>query len=141
MNRLERVYQMTIDAYGYRISPRMPLRYRSARSLQRVYWDTEHKLLSMGDANLLSGLLELSLNTRCATSIEIYKRNPKEPHKTYVTRYKGYPDGGVSILHYVKVVPHHSMTLRSHTVKKLAGAGDGMGGHRTEEVYNGQHYL
>jgi hypothetical protein len=134
MERLEKVYQMTINAYGYRISPRMPLRYRSARSLQRVYWDTEHKLLSMNAAYLLSSLLETSLLTRCVTSMELYKRNPKEPHKTYVTRYKGYPDGGVSILHYVKVVPHHSMTLRSHVAKKLAAAAGGMGRHRTEEV-------
>ena len=113
MERLERVYQMTIDAYGYRISPRMPLRYRSARSLQRVYWDTEHKLLSMNAAYLLSSMLEMSLTTRCVTSMELYKVAPKEPHKTYVTRYKGYPDGGVSILHYVKVEPHHSITLSS----------------------------
>jgi hypothetical protein len=134
MDRLERVYQMTIDAYGYRISPRMPLRYRSARSLQRVYWDTEQKHLPMDDAKLLSGLLELSLNTRCVTSMELSKTNPDEPHRQLITRYKGYPDGGVSILHYEKVLPHHSMVLRSHTTKKLAAVGGGMGGHRTEEV-------
>ena len=119
MNRLENVYQMTIDAYGYRISPRMPLRYRSARSLQRIYWDTEHKLLPMDDAKLLSGLLELSLNTRCVTSMELSKTNPEEPYKKRITRYKGYPDGGVSILHYEKVAPHHSMVLRSHTRRNL----------------------
>ena len=133
MDRLERVYQMTIDAYGYRISPRMPLRYRSARSLQRVYWDTEHKHLSMADAKLLSGLLELSLNTRCVTSMELSKTNPEEPYRKQITRFKGYPDGGVSILHYEKVLPHHSMVLRSHTAKKLAGAAAGQGGQRAEE--------
>lgn len=133
MERLEKVYQMTIDAYGYRISPRMPLRYRSARSLQRVYWDTEHKHLPMADAKLLSGLLELSLNTRCVTSMEIMKYAPNEPHRQLITRYKGYPDGGVSILHYEKVLPHHSMVLRSHTAKKLAEAAAGQGGQRAEE--------
>ena len=133
MNRLENVYQMTIDAYGYRISPRMPLRYRTARSLQRVYWDTERKHLPMADAKLLSGLLELSLNTRCVTSMELSKTNPAEPHRKQVTRYKGYPDGGVSILHYEKVLPHHSMVLRSHVAKKLAAAAAGQGEQRAEE--------
>ena len=133
MDRLERVYQMTIDAYGYRISPRMPLRYRSARSLQRVYWDTEHKHLSMNAALLLSSLLEASLLTRCVTSMEIIKYARNEPYRQLITRFKGYPDGGVSILHYEKVLPHHSMILRSHTAKKLAGAGAGQGGQRAEE--------
>ena len=123
---------MTIDAYGYRISPRMPLRYRSARSLQRVYWDTERKHLSMNAALLLSSLLEASLLTRCVTSMEIYKTIPEEPHKTLVTRFKGYPDGGVSILHYQKILPHHSMVLRSHVAKKLAAAGSGMGGQEEQ---------
>jgi hypothetical protein len=65
--------------------------------------------------------------------MEIIKYARNEPYRQLITRFKGYPDGGVSILHYEKVLPHHSMVLRSHTAKKLAGAGVGQGGQRAEE--------
>jgi hypothetical protein len=64
--------------------------------------------------------------------MEIIKYARNEPHRQLITRFKGYPDGGVSILHYQKILPHHSMVLRSHVAKKLAAAGSGMGGQEEQ---------
>lgn len=114
MGRLQEFYDRTIEHHGYRISPRMPLKYRVARSIQRMFMDERGQNITMGVATTLTGLVELSLNIGGMTCCEYYSAVRGSPHKRLVTRLKGYPDGGVSIFHYEETLPHHPMILRSH---------------------------
>jgi hypothetical protein len=116
-SRLEAFYDKTITELGYRISPRLPLKYRITRLLQRIYDDERNENLSFSDAELMANLLQLSFNMGCETSLEYYTRIRGQP-KVCITRLRGYPDGGVSIGHREKTVRHHPMILRSHAHDK-----------------------
>lgn len=114
MSRLQELYDISIAKYGYRISPRMPLRYRLARALQRMYMDTRNRDISMEHCILLTELLNHSLTNRRVACLEDPSRVRNMPHMIHITRLKAYPDGGTSIVSYYKPsIPAH--VLQSDT--------------------------
>ena len=70
MCRLQELYDISIAKYGYRISPRMPLKYCLARAIQRMYMDTKNRDITMDHCMILTELLEHSLTTKRITCLE-----------------------------------------------------------------------
>ncbi len=124
MSRFQEMFEQSIEERGYRISPRMPLRYRVARFLQRMFKDSRNMNISMGTAETLAGMLQLSVNMGCPMTMEYYTDINKEEHTRIVTRMKVYPSGGVSFVRYKEVMPHHPMRLRSHARREAEEATD-----------------
>jgi hypothetical protein len=122
MSRFQHMFEESIEKSGYRISPRMPLKYRVARFLQRMYNDTRG--ISLGDncASILASMLPLSVNAGFMSNLEFYKPVEGVPHKRHVTRLRAYPNGGVSVAEYVETLPHHPMRLRSHARREAEEA-------------------
>ena len=110
----EKFYQKTITELGYRISPRMPLKYRVARCLQRIYRDERSTDVSWSDAEMLASLLQLSYNAGCLVDINYRTRRGIKETTTVL---KAYPDGGMTVRKIHRTLPHHPMKLRSHSSK------------------------
>jgi len=110
--RLEAFYAKTVAELNYRISPRQPLEYRIARCIQRVYRDERDEDLSLSDARLMGQLLHLSFTIGFETSME-YTTKVRARPAVRITRLRGYTDGGVSIRHFIRTIPHHPMRLRT----------------------------
>lgn len=110
--RAEAFYERTIAELGYRISPRLPLKYRLARLIQRIFDDERPEKLSLAEATMMGQLAQVSMNTGCHTETVYAGRVRGQPTQALITRLRGYPDGGVSIRHWKKTVRHHPMRLR-----------------------------
>ncbi len=112
-SRLEAFYAKTVQDLGYRISPRLPLRYRLARCIQRIYDDERGEDLTFSEAEMMARMLQFSflLGSESCTEYHTRVRGSRSP-QIRITRIRGYPDGGVSIKHWKKILPHHPMCLR-----------------------------
>lgn len=124
MSRFQHMFDLSIEESDYRISPRMPLRYRVARFLQRMFKDSRNMNISMGTAETLAGMLQLSVNMGCPMTMEYYTDINKVEHTRIVTRMRAFPDGGVSFTRYKEVQPHHPMRLRSHARREAEETAD-----------------
>lgn len=108
----EQFNQKTISELGYRISERMPLKYRVARCIQRIYKDEMNRDVSWKDAEMLAPLMQLSYNAGFEVDIEYRTRRGI---KETITVLRAFPDGGMIIKKYVRTLPNHPMKLRSHS--------------------------
>ena len=113
MCRLQELYDISIAKYGYRISPRMPLKYCLARAIQRMYMDTKNRDITMDHCMILTELLEHSLTTKRITCLEDSVPVRNKPNTELVTRLKGYPDGGTSIVMYYRISSQPTTLLDS----------------------------
>jgi hypothetical protein len=122
MSRFQQMFDESIEGSGYRISPRMPLRYRVARYLQRMFKEDSNITISLGTAETLGGMLQLSVNIGFPMTAEFYRYLDDEKHTRIVTRMRVFPNGGSSIVDYKETLPHHPMRLRSHARREAEEA-------------------